>query len=101
VRARLSSPAFATMPWKYPPGVEVPTQHIVTRNNVGSDVELTLAHDAHILVTAAVSASSGFVGNNVFGSLIPHFLSDNCGGGGGSIASEEISRPFTGGSRNR
>jgi hypothetical protein len=86
--------------------IEVPTQHIQSRAQVGTDHELALTQDAQILVSTVVSAKSGFVGNNVFGSLIPHLLTDNCNCncncGGGSVsaaASSEITRPFTGGAR--
>ena len=92
--------------------IEIPTRHILGRVAVGSSHELTLAPDAQILVSTVVSANSGFVGNNVFGALLPHFLADNCNcncncsgggseGGGKIAASPEISKPFTGGARNR
>lgn len=90
--------------------IEIPVQHVLGRVQTGGDHEFTLAPDAQILVSAAVSAKAGFIGNNVFGALVPYFLADNCNcncncGGSSSIgkvtASTDIAKPFTGGAREQ
>lgn len=58
--------------------VEIARHHIADRTYKGDLVELTLKGDAEVLVSTAVSVQKGFVGDNVFGALLPGILACNC-----------------------
>jgi hypothetical protein len=91
--------------------IEVQTGDITKRTSVGQDeVELSLAADANLLVSAVVSVKKGFIGSDIFGPLVPGVLADNCNCicNCGTIAetatataASELRHPFTGGGARR
>ncbi len=58
--------------------VEIPLRHVASRTKKGENVELTLTPDAEVVVSALVSTTKGFLGDDVFGALAPGLVSSNC-----------------------
>jgi hypothetical protein len=58
--------------------LEVPRRFVADWREAKEGVELTLAIDAVIVVSTVVSSRKGFVAADVFGSLSPSLMADNC-----------------------